>query len=55
MKRGHEPDVAARPQEQLGSLRTLELEEQDRRGYQALPPRSEEYLPLEEIASWPED
>lgn len=42
-------------QEHLKRLRVLELEERDRRGYQAQPQRSEEYLPWEEIASWPED
>lgn len=42
-------------QEHLRRLRVLELEERDRRGYQARPQRREEYLPWEEIASWPED
>jgi metal-responsive CopG/Arc/MetJ family transcriptional regulator len=42
-------------QEHLKRLRVLELEQRDRRGYQARPQRSEEYLPWEEIASWPED
>ena len=42
-------------QEHLKRLHVLELEERDRRGYQARPQRGEEYLPWEEIASWPED
>ncbi|HEV8041778.1 MAG TPA: ribbon-helix-helix protein, CopG family [Bryobacteraceae bacterium] len=42
-------------QEHLRRLRVLELEERDRRGYQARPQRIEEYLPWEEVASWPED
>jgi metal-responsive CopG/Arc/MetJ family transcriptional regulator len=42
-------------QEHLGRLRTLDLEERDRRGYQAQPQRLEEYLPWEEAAAWPED
>jgi len=41
--------------EHLGRLRVLDLEEQDRRGYRAQPQRTEEYLPWEEAASWPED
>jgi metal-responsive CopG/Arc/MetJ family transcriptional regulator len=41
--------------EHLRRLSVLELEERDRRGYQARPQRTEEYLPLEEAASWPED
>jgi metal-responsive CopG/Arc/MetJ family transcriptional regulator len=41
-------------QEHLRRLRVLGLEERDRRGYQARPQRIEEYLPWEEIASWPE-
>jgi metal-responsive CopG/Arc/MetJ family transcriptional regulator len=39
----------------LKYLRDLELEELDRRGYQAQPQREEEYRPWEEIASWPPD
>ena len=41
--------------EHLGRLRILDLEERDRRGYQAQPQRIEEYLPWEESAAWPED
>lgn len=41
--------------EHLGRLRTAELEERDRRGYQAQPQREEEYGPWEEAAAWPED
>ena len=41
--------------EHLRHLRVLDLEERDRRGYQAKPQRIEEYLPWEEAASWPED
>jgi hypothetical protein len=32
-----------------------DLEERDRRGYQAQPQRTEEYRPWEEAAAWPED
>jgi hypothetical protein len=32
-----------------------DLEERDRRGYQAEPQCVDEYLPWEEIAAWPED
>jgi metal-responsive CopG/Arc/MetJ family transcriptional regulator len=42
-------------QEHLTRLRMLDLEERDRRGYQAHPQRVEEYRPWEEIAAWPED
>jgi metal-responsive CopG/Arc/MetJ family transcriptional regulator len=42
-------------QEHLKRLHILELEERDRRGYQALPQRLEEFRPWEEIAAWPED
>jgi metal-responsive CopG/Arc/MetJ family transcriptional regulator len=42
-------------QDHLRRLRTLDLEERDRRGYQAQPQRLEEYLPWEETAAWPED
>jgi metal-responsive CopG/Arc/MetJ family transcriptional regulator len=42
-------------QEHLRRLRTVDLEERDRRGYQAQPQRLEEYLPWEETAAWPED
>jgi hypothetical protein len=33
----------------------MDIEERDRRGYQAHPQRTEEYLPWEETAAWPED
>jgi metal-responsive CopG/Arc/MetJ family transcriptional regulator len=39
----------------LKRLRVLELEERDRRGYQARPQRIEEYRRWEEAAAWPED
>ena len=42
-------------QEHLKRLRVAELEERDRRGYQAQPQRIEEYRPWEEVAAWPED
>jgi len=42
-------------QEHLRCLRVLELEERDRRGYQAQPQRIEEYRPWEEAAAWPEE
>jgi aspartate/methionine/tyrosine aminotransferase len=41
--------------EYLRRVRLLDLEERDRRGYQARPQRIEEYLPWEEVACWPED
>ncbi len=41
--------------EHLRRLRIVELEERDRRGYQAKPQRAEEYRPWEEAAAWPED
>jgi metal-responsive CopG/Arc/MetJ family transcriptional regulator len=41
--------------EHLGRLRAADLEERDRRGYQAQPQRIEEYRPWEEVAAWPED
>jgi metal-responsive CopG/Arc/MetJ family transcriptional regulator len=41
--------------EHLRRLHVLDLEERDRRGYQVRPQRIEEYLPWEEVASWPED
>ncbi len=40
-------------QEHLKRLRVVELEERDRRGYQAEPQRIEEYLPWQEAAAWP--
>jgi metal-responsive CopG/Arc/MetJ family transcriptional regulator len=42
-------------QEHLKYLRVRDLEERDRRGYQAQPQRLEEYRPWEEAAAWPED
>jgi predicted transcriptional regulator len=42
-------------QEHLRRLHMLELEERDRRGYQARPQRVEEHRPWEEAASWPEN
>ena len=42
-------------QEYLARLRILDLEERDRRGYQAQPQRADEYRPWEEAAAWPED
>jgi metal-responsive CopG/Arc/MetJ family transcriptional regulator len=39
----------------LKRLHVLDLEERDRRGYQARPQRVEEYRPWEEAAAWPED
>jgi metal-responsive CopG/Arc/MetJ family transcriptional regulator len=42
-------------QEHLRRLHLVDLEERDRRGYQARPQRVEEYRPWEEAASWPED
>ena len=41
--------------EHLGRLRIADLEERDRRGYQAQPQRMEEYGPWEEAAAWPEN
>jgi metal-responsive CopG/Arc/MetJ family transcriptional regulator len=40
-------------QEHLKRLRIRDLEERDRRGYQAKPQRKEEYLPWEDAAAWP--
>jgi metal-responsive CopG/Arc/MetJ family transcriptional regulator len=42
-------------QEHLKRLHVLDLEERDRRGYQARPQRLEEYRPWEEAAAWPEE
>jgi metal-responsive CopG/Arc/MetJ family transcriptional regulator len=42
-------------QEHLRRLRLADMEERDRRGYEAHPQRSEEYLPWESVAVWPED
>lgn len=41
--------------EHLERLRIRDLEERDRRGYQARPQRLEEYRPWEEAAAWPGD
>lgn len=41
-------------EEHLKRIRRAELEERDRRGYEAHPQRREEYAPWEEIAAWPE-
>jgi metal-responsive CopG/Arc/MetJ family transcriptional regulator len=41
--------------EHLRRLSVLELEERDRRGYQARPQCIDEYLACEESASWPEN
>jgi len=41
-------------EEHLRRLHVAEMEESDRRGYQAQPQHMEEYLPWEEIAAWPE-
>jgi metal-responsive CopG/Arc/MetJ family transcriptional regulator len=41
--------------EHLERLRVLDLEERDRRGYQAQPQRADEYRGWEEAAAWPED
>jgi metal-responsive CopG/Arc/MetJ family transcriptional regulator len=41
--------------EHLRRLHVLELEERDRRGYQAQPQRLEEYRAWEEAAAWPEE
>jgi hypothetical protein len=38
----------------LKRLRDRDLEAQDRRGYEAIPQREEEYLPWAEAAAWPE-
>ena len=42
-------------QEHLKRLHVLDLEGRDRRGYQARPQRTEEYLPWEESAAWPRE
>ena len=42
-------------QEHLKHLRVRDMEERDRRGYQAKPQQQEEYRPWEEAAAWPED
>jgi metal-responsive CopG/Arc/MetJ family transcriptional regulator len=42
-------------QEHLRRMHAADLEERDRRGFQAQPQRTQEYCPWEEIAAWPED
>jgi metal-responsive CopG/Arc/MetJ family transcriptional regulator len=42
-------------QEHLKRLHTLELEERDRRGYQAQPQKKAEVRAWEDAAAWPED
>lgn len=42
-------------QEHLKRLRIRDLEERDRRGYQAKPQQKEEYLPWQDAAAWPPD
>jgi metal-responsive CopG/Arc/MetJ family transcriptional regulator len=42
-------------QEHLRRLRMMDLEERDRRGYEAQPQRIEEYRAWEEAAAWPEE
>jgi metal-responsive CopG/Arc/MetJ family transcriptional regulator len=41
-------------QRHLRHLRDLELEDRDRRGYQAEPQQEQEYQIWEDIASWPQ-
>ena len=41
--------------EYLKRMRERELDEQERRGYEAHPHRAEECLPWLKVASWPED
>jgi metal-responsive CopG/Arc/MetJ family transcriptional regulator len=42
-------------QEHLRRLRAFDLEERNRRGYQAQPQRVEEYRAWEEAAAWPDE
>jgi metal-responsive CopG/Arc/MetJ family transcriptional regulator len=42
-------------EEHLKRLKILELEERDRRGYEAHPQQPQEYRVWENIAAWPED
>jgi metal-responsive CopG/Arc/MetJ family transcriptional regulator len=42
-------------EEHLKRLHIRDLEERDRRGYQARPQRIEEYRPWKEAAAWPEE
>ena len=42
-------------QEHLKRLRVVEVEERDRRGYEAQPQREDEFRVWEGAAAWPED
>ena len=42
-------------QQHLRQLRILELEERDRKGYEAVPQSLEEFRELESLQVWPED
>lgn len=42
-------------EEHLKRLRTADLEERDRRGYEVQPQKTKEYRRWEEIAGWPEN
>ena len=42
-------------QEHLKRLHVLDLEQRDRRGYEAKPQRIEEFRAWEDAAAWPED
>ena len=42
-------------QEHLKRLQVLDLEERDRRGYEAQPQRDQEFRVWEDAAAWPED
>jgi metal-responsive CopG/Arc/MetJ family transcriptional regulator len=42
-------------EEHLKRLHVLDLEERDRRGYQARPQSIEEYRPWEQTAAWPQE
>ena len=41
-------------QQHLKRLHELELEERDRRGYLARPPRQQDFRMWEKVAEWPE-
>jgi len=41
--------------EHLHRLHLMDLEARDRRGYEAVPQTADEYLPWEDLASWPEE
>jgi hypothetical protein len=47
--------ISAALREYLKRRRLRELEERDRRGYEATPQTVDEYLPWEEVAAWPEE